>query len=55
MVTDEFPAQRASNAENASIWWLHHDVPTLLEHSSDIQENVSALDRSEEDLDQWYM
>ena len=55
MVTDEFPAQRASNAENASIWWLHHDVPTLLEHSSDIQENVSALDRSEEDLDQCYM
>ena len=20
----EFPAQRASNAENASIWWRHH-------------------------------
>ena len=29
-VTDEFPAQRASNAENDSIWWRHHehvDVP----------------------------
>ena len=24
-VTGEFPAQRASNAENASIWWRHHD------------------------------
>ena len=24
-VTDEFPAQRASNAENASIWWRHYD------------------------------
>ena len=24
-VTGEFPAQRASNAENVSIWWLHHD------------------------------
>ena len=24
-VTDEFPSQRASNAENASIWWRHHD------------------------------
>ena len=24
-VTDEFPAQRASNAENVSIWWRHHD------------------------------
>ena len=23
-VTDEFPAQRPSNAENASIWWRHH-------------------------------
>ena len=24
-VTGEFPAQRASNAENVSIWW-HHDI-----------------------------
>ena len=24
-VTGEFPAQRASNAENVSIWWCHHD------------------------------
>ena len=24
-VTDEFLAQRASNAENVSIWWRHHD------------------------------
>ena len=23
-VTGEFPAQRASNAETASIWWRHH-------------------------------
>ena len=23
-VTKEFPAQRASNAENVSIWWRHH-------------------------------
>ena len=23
-VTDEFPAQRASNAETLSIWWRHH-------------------------------
>ena len=23
--TDEFPAQMASNAENFSIWWRHHD------------------------------
>ena len=24
-VTGEFPTQRASNAENVSIWWRHHD------------------------------
>ena len=23
----EFPAQRASNAENASFWWRHHESP----------------------------
>ena len=25
-VTGEFPAQRASNAGNVSIWWRHHDI-----------------------------
>ena len=25
--TGEFPAQRASNAENVSIWWRHHLSP----------------------------
>ena len=30
-VTGEFPAQRASNAENVSIWWRHHGhAPTDL-------------------------
>ena len=24
-LTSEFPAQRASNAENASIWWRHYE------------------------------
>ena len=24
--TGEFPAQRASNAENVSIWWRHHEM-----------------------------
>ena len=24
--TGEFPAQRASNAENVSIWWCHHVI-----------------------------
>ena len=23
-ITGEFPAQKASNAENISIWWRHH-------------------------------
>ena len=27
-VTDEFPAQMASNAENVSIWWRHHVAVT---------------------------
>ena len=25
-VTGEFPAQKASNAENVSIWWRHHEI-----------------------------
>ena len=28
-VTGEFPTQKASNAENASIWWRHHVCFTL--------------------------
>ena len=27
--TGEFPAQMASNAENVSIWWRHHEAGTL--------------------------
>ena len=27
-VTGEFPTQRASNAENVSIWWHHHEYPS---------------------------
>ena len=26
-VTGEFPSQKASNAENVSIWWRHHGKP----------------------------
>ena len=29
-VTGEFPAQRASNAENVSIWWRHFDIYLML-------------------------
>ena len=30
-VTDEFPAQRARNAENVSIWWRHHGSERFLD------------------------
>ena len=34
--TGEFPAQRASNAENVSIWWRHHVwVTSLFHYTSD--------------------
>ena len=29
-VTGEFPAQRASNTENVSIWWCHHENHSFL-------------------------
>ena len=37
LVTSEFPAQMASNAENASIWWCHHDTisPMLAPYQTD--------------------
>ena len=31
LVTGEFPVQRASNAENVSIWWRHHWNQIFLE------------------------
>ena len=30
--TGEFPAQRASNAENVSIWWRHHAILHFKQH-----------------------
>ena len=37
LVTGEFPAQRASKAENVSIWWRYHDCwKELYRHSQDI-------------------
>ena len=32
LVTGEFPTQRASNAENVSIWWRHHVTHIKLEN-----------------------
>ena len=51
-VTGEFPAQRASNAENVSIWWRHRDgnnfsrfIPQIPQCNSQISHNVSCCNR----------
>ena len=33
-LTCEFPAQRASNAENVSIWWRHHELSEVMMRES---------------------
>ena len=52
-VTGEFPLQKASNAENVSIWWSHHDkasfykmwiLPVSDRGSLDIRISVSELE-----------
>ena len=35
-VTGEFPAQRASNTKNVSIWWRHHDLQKELLKVDDV-------------------
>ena len=40
--TGQFPAQRASNAENVSIWWRHHAIKSSLRKSQTIQICVSV-------------
>ena len=35
-VTGGFPLQRASNMENVSIWWHHHDITHMLSQSDTI-------------------
>ena len=43
--TGEFPAQMASNAENVSIWWRHHDEETSrISHNTDppVNEYISS-------------
>ena len=35
-MTGEFPTQMASNAENVSIWWRHHDVCHAIDNLSQI-------------------
>ena len=43
-VTGEFPAQRASNAENVSIWWCHHE--TIIFDSKDLTQTYVKLKSS---------
>ena len=47
--TGEFPAQRASNAENVSIWWRHHETnvstPDRLSLSLSITDQSSVGER----------
>ena len=42
-VTGEFPAQRASNEKNVSIWWRHHGVDMFLPEYSRFSEEGKTL------------
>ena len=41
-VTGEFPSQRASNAENVSIWWRHHESKHDVQFSCAIYQPLLA-------------
>ena len=41
-LTGEFPAQKASNAENASIWWRYHDQMVVHIRDMDISPTTVA-------------
>ena len=47
--TGEFPAQRARNAENVSIWWRHHVCPYYKESSED-EGFIGRLSRVDRDV-----
>ena len=42
-VIDKFPAQRASNAENVSIWWRHHAFITMYVINHDMTWKISKI------------
>ena len=44
LVTGEFPAQMASNAENVPIWWRHHDEKSFwnFAQSTPVTEDVDS-------------
>ena len=41
--TGEFPTQRASNAENVSMWWRHHELFAMLGHNGCITAYCGAV------------
>ena len=51
-VTGEFPEERASNTENVSIWWRHHDKLRLHCMTGPCITNVFATRRK--NFSQWY-
>ena len=48
-VTGEFPAQMASNAENVSVWWRHHDFA----HSQRIKHTGCSRETAMESIPWW--
>ena len=50
-VTGEFPAQRASNAENVSIWWRHHANNIPWRHSA----SISRVDMEHAKIDREWL
>ena len=54
----EFPTQRASDAENVSIWWCHHETPTISPHSTLVYTHqyslhINAIFRGESSGHRW--
>ena len=48
LVTGEFPTQRASNAENVSIWWWHHNntiMPGFILSCCDLKPHFHAIQK----------
>ena len=43
-MTGEFPTQRASNAENVSIWWRHHGNISFGTLAPLLKANVIVID-----------
>ena len=49
--TGEFPAQTASNAENVSIWWRHHEYITWTNNEPAYCHHIASLSQSELTID----